>query len=73
MILSQARDSFIDDLQVNSIYFPSIREVGLDAKAVYGNYETVHLIWCFEVGGEGGELEKLRFLFAFTFRCLVTP
>lgn len=45
MILSQARDSFIDDLQVNSIYFPSIREVGLDAKAVYGNYETVDLTW----------------------------
>lgn len=47
MILSQARDSFIDDLQVNSIYFTSIREVGLDAEAVYGNYETVDLTWCF--------------------------
>lgn len=47
MILSQARDSYIDNLLVNSIYFPSIREVGLDAKAVYGNYETVDLTWRF--------------------------
>lgn len=54
VILSQARDSFIDDLRVNSIYFPSIRQVGLDAKSMYGNYETVDLTWCFVVVWGGG-------------------